>query len=48
MTFLSAIGFFFVVSLLIGPVKLPWLGKDRVPADVVEDGEIESAEDHIS
>jgi hypothetical protein len=37
LTFVSAIGFFVVVNLLIIPVKLPWLGKDRVAADVDEE-----------
>jgi hypothetical protein len=40
MTFVSAIGFFVVVNILIAPVKLPWLGKDRVAADVVEDDHV--------
>jgi hypothetical protein len=34
MTFVSAIVFFVVVNILIIPVKLPWLGKERVAADV--------------
>ncbi|KAF2671768.1 MFS general substrate transporter [Microthyrium microscopicum] len=38
-TFISAIGFFVVVNVLIIPVKLPWLRKDRVAANVEEDGE---------
>jgi hypothetical protein len=33
-TFISAIGFFFVVNLLVLPVRLPWLGKERVAADI--------------
>ena len=33
-TFISAIAFFFIVNVLIIPVKLPWLGKERVAADV--------------
>ena len=36
MTFISAIVFFVVVNILILPVKLPWLGKERVPADLEE------------
>jgi hypothetical protein len=47
LTFLSAITFFIIVNLLIIPVRLPWLGKDRVPADFPgqgpeEDDEVEA------
>lgn len=33
MTFISAIVFFVIVNILVIPVKLPWLGKTRVPSD---------------
>jgi hypothetical protein len=34
---MSAIVFFVAVNLLLIPVKLPWLGRQRVAADVDED-----------
>jgi hypothetical protein len=42
---MSSIGFFIVVTLLIGPVRLPWLGKDRVAADITEEDQINSIEE---
>jgi hypothetical protein len=46
LTFVSALVFFVVVNLLIAPVRLPLLGRDRVSADIDEptQGE-EEAED---
>jgi len=35
-TFISSIIFFIIVNVLILPVKLPWLGKERVAADIEE------------
>jgi hypothetical protein len=31
--------FFVIVNILIIPVKLPWLGRERVAADVDEEAE---------
>jgi hypothetical protein len=36
MAFISAIVFFVIVNILIIPVKLPRLGRDKVAADVEE------------
>jgi hypothetical protein len=41
LTFISAIIFFVAVNFLILPVKLPWLGRDRVAADVDEEDDEE-------
>jgi hypothetical protein len=43
MTFVSAIVFFVIVNILIIPVKLPWLGRDRVAADLDEVDDEESS-----
>jgi hypothetical protein len=44
LTFVSALVFFIVVNLLIAPVRLPLLGRDRVEADV---NEPELGDDHV-
>jgi hypothetical protein len=37
LTFISAIVFFVIVNLLILPIKLPRLGREKVPADIGEE-----------
>ena len=36
-TFISAACFFVIVNLLVIPVQLPWLGREKVAADVEEE-----------
>jgi hypothetical protein len=36
-TFISAVGFFVIVNLLVLPVDLPWLGREKVAADVEDE-----------